>query len=118
MKALRNVASVVVLSGAAALFGAGCLGQGDDRADDETTEQAAIGAAAEALTASANPDDAAIGNDERTGESRDHQFWTGAWTPWWGGVWSPWFNPWLRPFWGGFTPFWGTWNPWWGGVWF
>ncbi|MFT3766653.1 MAG: hypothetical protein QM820_14230 [Minicystis sp.] len=74
MKTLQNIASVLVLSGGAALFGAGCVGQADDGMNDES-EQALVADSAnqDAIQAADEKTDVAA-NDEQTGESHD-QFW-------------------------------------------
>ncbi|MFT3775695.1 MAG: hypothetical protein QM820_60890 [Minicystis sp.] len=102
MNALRNTLAGLALLLGAAISGAGCVGQADDPADE-----------AMAADTMARGDDAATSGEEKTGESKDAQWWGwGGFSPW---VVRPWF---VNPWWGyspwvgyGYTP----WvNPWFG----
>jgi hypothetical protein len=116
MDALRKMATVLALAAGTTVLGAGCVANGEDPATSDETQ---------AVTEDKATTDATAAADEKTGEGR--QAWWG-----WGGFWNPWFRPWWGGFgwgwpaygwgglgwgglgWGGFyNPWWGGWGGWW-----
>ena len=120
MRSWRSMTSVLAVSGAAVLFGAGCASQQDQVGDvgEDTTAEIAAGTGEQALTAAlAQPDESATSGDEVTGEKtgESQQAWWGGWgrRGWggWGGGWGGWGG------WGGLGGWggWGGFSPWLGG---